>query len=232
MLVSKGTFTSRHVPMSVSLASNLLGHEGPYNFISDGCPQRLVDDMTSCLWDMSDGTYCLMREAMDPYCSQLNDLIFCHGKETDCIWDLEDAKTIAGRMLSSSIGARALTKARRAPENWRRCMPVVSFNGGRYDLQLIKPYLAAVGHSKQTISTQLPGSLKNTTQHHVSVQSTLDRRPMYYSQKSGLVESECKLNNVNPHIIRNQYQIQNQIEVTLNEDRYCQLRHYHTNTEF
>ena len=39
--------------------------------------------------------------------------------------------------------------------------------------------------------------------------------------KNGPVESECKRNNVNPHIIRNQYQIQNQIEVTLNEHRYC-----------
>ena len=39
------------------------------------------------------------------------------------------------------------------------------------------------GHYKQ-LSTQRPGSPKNTTQHHdVSVQSTLDRRPMYYSQK-------------------------------------------------
>ena len=39
--------------------------------------------------------------------------------------------------------------------------------------------------------------------------------------KYGTVKFECKLNNVNPHIIRNQYQIQNKIEVTLNEDRYC-----------
>ena len=63
-----------------------------------------------------------------------------------------------------------------------------------------------VGHYKQ-LSTQRPGFPKNTTQHHdVSVQSTLDRRPMYYSQKNGPVESECKLNNVNPHI-RNQIQI-------------------------
>ena len=48
--------------------------------------------------------------------------------------------------------------------------------------------------------------------------------------KNGPVESECKRNNVNPHIIRNQYQ--NQIEVTLNEDKYCKSCHYHTNTEF
>ena len=37
---------------------------------------------------------------------------------------------------------------------------------------------------KLAISTQRPGPPKNTTQHHdVSFQSTLDRRPMYYSEK-------------------------------------------------
>ena len=110
--VSEGTFISQHVPMSVSLASNVPSYEDPYNFISDGCPQRLVDDMMSCLWDMSDATYCLMREAMDPYSSQLDDLSFRHGKEMECTWDLEEAETEAGHILSSSTGAHALTKAR------------------------------------------------------------------------------------------------------------------------
>ena len=110
--VSEGIFISQHVPMSVSLASNVPSYEDPYNFISDGCPQRLVDDMMSCLWDMSDATYCLMREAMDPYSSQLDDLSFHHGKEMECTWDLEEAETEAGHMLSSSTGAHALTKAR------------------------------------------------------------------------------------------------------------------------
>ena len=109
--VSVCTFTSWHVPMSVSLPSNVPSYEGPYNFISDGCPQRLVDDMMSCLWDMSDATYRLMRQAMDPYCSQLDDLSFCQGKETECPWDLEETETEAGCMLSLSTGARALTKA-------------------------------------------------------------------------------------------------------------------------
>ena len=116
--VSAGTFTSKHAPMSVSLASNVPGFEGPCNFISDGCPQRLVDDMMSCLWDVSDTAYCFTWEAMDPYCPQLDDLSFCHGKETECTWDLEDAKTEGSCMLSSSTGAHALTKARRALEQW------------------------------------------------------------------------------------------------------------------
>ena len=67
-----------------------------------------------------------MREAMDPYCSQLDDLSFCHGKETECTRDLEDAETEAGRMLSSSTGAHAITKAQRALEQWMWCPSMVA----------------------------------------------------------------------------------------------------------
>ena len=89
-----------------------------------------------------------------------------------------------------------------------------------------------VGRYKLTISTQRPGSPRtrlNTTTSQFSLPSTGDPCIIH---KNGPVESECKRNNVNPHIIRNQYQIQNQIEVTLNEHRYCKWCHYHTNTEF
>ena len=81
---------------------------------------------------------------------------------------------------------------------------VIPFSHTGMHLHIAVNYIICVGHYKQ-LSTQRPGSPKNTTQHHdVSVQSTLDRRPMYYSQKNVPVESECKRNNVNPHIIRNQ----------------------------
>ena len=46
-----------HAHVCLILASNVPGHEGPYNFISHGCPQRLVDDMIACLWDISDAGY-------------------------------------------------------------------------------------------------------------------------------------------------------------------------------
>ena len=73
-----------------------------------------------------------------------------------------------------------------------------------------------------------PRTRLNNTTSQFSLPSTGD--PCIIHKKYGPVESECKLNNVNPHIIRNQYQ--NQIEVTLNEDKYCKSCHYHTNTEF
>ena len=49
-----GAFTNLHMPMSISLASNMAGHGGPYNFFSEGSPQRLVDDIIAYLWGMSD----------------------------------------------------------------------------------------------------------------------------------------------------------------------------------
>ena len=74
-----------------------------------------------------------------------------------------------------------------------------------------------------------PRTRLNNTTSQFSLPSTGDPC-IIHKNKNGPVESECKLNNVNPHIIRNQ--IQNQIEVTLNEHRYCKLCHYQTNTEF
>ena len=70
------------------------------------------------------------------------------------------------------------------------------------------------------------------TEWHTDAGNDNTRRPKLASGKNGPVESECNLNNVNPHIIRNQYEIQNKIDVTLNEDRYYKLCHYQTNTEF
>ena len=87
-----------------------------------------------------------------------------------------------------------------------------------------------VGHYKQ-LSTQRPGSPQehdSTTRRLSSVYPRQATHVLF--TKNGPIESECKLNNVNPRIIRNQ--IQNQIEVTLNEDKYCKSCHYHTNTEF
>ena len=67
--------------------------------------------------------------------SQPDTLSFRHGRETECIWDLEDSKDAeitVDHML-------AMVKVWRALESWMRSMPIVSFTGGRYDLH--KPYL-------------------------------------------------------------------------------------------
>ena len=87
----------------------------------------------------------LVLDTMDPYQSKLDTLAFRQGREIECTWDLEDsedAEISVGHMLSMDMGAQALAKAWHMLESWMRSMPVVSFNGGHYDLLLIKQYVA------------------------------------------------------------------------------------------
>ena len=90
----------------------------------------------------------------------------------------------------------------------------------------------SVGRYKQTIhpTSGIPQEHDSIPRRLVSVYPRQATHVLFY--KNEPVESECNLNNVNPHIIRNQYQIQNIIEVTSKKDRYCKLCHYQTKTKF
>ena len=106
-------FISMYVPMSISLVSNVPGHEGQYNFISEVCHQRMVDDMEACLWGMLDAAYRLVLNTMDPYWSQLDNLVFRQGREIECTWDhedSEDAEITVDHMVAMGTGARTLAK--------------------------------------------------------------------------------------------------------------------------
>ena len=69
--------------------------------------------------------------------------------------------------------------------------------------------LPVVGHYKELIRPNArdpPRTRLNNTTSQFSLPSTGDPC-IIHKNKNGPVESECKLNNVNPHIIRNQIQI-------------------------
>ena len=137
-------FTAVHVPMSASVASNVPGHEGPHHFVSTGDPYIVVRDMVRCLTDIADEAYRLVSDVMAPYSERLEELRHRHVQETEQYCDDDDTDPTeenVSERLTSSAGARALSKARAALEVWMRRMPAVSFNGSRYDLKLIKPYL-------------------------------------------------------------------------------------------
>ena len=135
------TFTSLHVPMFIYLTSNVPGHERPYNFISEGCPQRLVDNMLAYLWQISDAAYgyhgSLPVPAWQPGLSLWQRDWLYMGP-----WGLWGCWDWAGPHACHGLGISGLAKVRWVLQSWMISMPVVSFSGGHYDLQLIKPYLA------------------------------------------------------------------------------------------
>ena len=128
-------YSSKHIPMSVSVASNVPGMEGPHCIISDGDPYTLVYEMIKLLCKISDKAYLLTRQKMVTYIDRLEELNQQHIREFHAMSEQQQK------------AARCKTSLKRATdrlETWMRSLPVVSFNGSRYHLQLIKPQLAAI----------------------------------------------------------------------------------------
>ena len=76
-------YTSQHVPMSVLVASNGPGFEGPYCFVSEGDSRDMVLRMIKQLLTISDEAYRLTSERMRPYIEKLATIIERHEKELE-----------------------------------------------------------------------------------------------------------------------------------------------------
>ena len=124
---------ARHVPLSVSLASNVPGLEPAQCYVTDGDSDKLVADMMSHLHAVSDAAFELLKPS---YESVLNEL---EARKEE--WDDAESEanteeeenekesktnpfnTLAGQLLG-----------------WLRQLPVVGFNSGKYDLNVVKKF--------------------------------------------------------------------------------------------
>ena len=122
---------ARHVPLSVSLASNVPGLEPAQCYVTDGDSDKLVADMMSHLHAVSDAAF----ESLKPsYESVLNEL-----EARKEAWD--DAESEAN---AEEEEENRKTNPYKTLENqlqvWLHQLPVVGFNSGRYDLNAIKKF--------------------------------------------------------------------------------------------
>ena len=124
---------ARHIPLSVSVASNVPGHETPQCYVTDGDSDKLVGDMMASLSAISDAAYDLLKPSYESVLDQLK-----ARKES---WDDAESEanteeeenekesktnpfnTLAGQLL-----------------DWLRQLPVVGFNSGKYDLNVVKKF--------------------------------------------------------------------------------------------
>ena len=127
-------WVARHVPLSVSVASNVPGHEPALCFVTDGDVDKLVADMMRHLHTISDAAYESLSASYADVLDQLE-----AQKES---WDeaerkapreVEESKTNPYKTLIGQL------------LGWLHQLPVIGFNSGRYDLNVIKqffiPYL-------------------------------------------------------------------------------------------
>ena len=136
-------WSARHVPLSVSLASNVPGHETPQCYVTDGDSDKLVGSMMSNLSAISDAAFDML---MPSYDNVLNEL-----EVRKDAWDEAECK--APREDDSKLEEVEVEESKTNPYKtligqllgWLHQLPVIGFNSGRYDLNVIKqffiPYL-------------------------------------------------------------------------------------------
>ena len=116
---------ARHVPLSASLASNVPGYETPRCYVTEGDSDKLVADMMAGLVATSDAAYDLLKPS---YGSVLNEL-----EARKEAWD--DAESEANAEESKKNPFNTLAGQL---HGWLHQLPVIGFNSGKYDLNMIK----------------------------------------------------------------------------------------------
>ena len=136
---------ARHVPLSVSLASNVPGHETPHCYVTDGDSDKLVGSMID-LGAISNAAFDMLIPSYD---NVLNELEV--RKEA---WDeaeRETPKEAESKQEDDEEVDMGNTKTNPYKTligqllGWLHQLPVIGFNLGKYDLNVVKqffvPYL-------------------------------------------------------------------------------------------
>ena len=134
----KVQWVARHVPLSVSVASNVPGHEQVQCLVTDGNPDKLVADMMNILRAMSDAAYEDLKDSYEDVLEQL--------AEAQTGWDeREHAARSPGEDDANDKESRPPTNPYKTLMGqlygWLHQLPVIGFNSGKYDLNAIKKFL-------------------------------------------------------------------------------------------
>ena len=130
-------WVARHVPLSVSVASNVPGYEAPRCFVTDGDSNKLVAEMMSHLHAVSDAAF----ESLKPSYQSVIDKLKMLKEEWDSAEEecgLEEAENedeVAGKNRTNPF-----KKLLDQLFSWLQQLPVIGFNSGKYDLNMIKRF--------------------------------------------------------------------------------------------
>ena len=121
-------WSARHVPLSVSVASNVPGYEPAQCYVTDGDSDKLVADMMDHLTAISDAAY----ESLLPlYADVLEEM-----KTRKEAWDEEEEE-------EEENGKKTVNPCKtleKQLQTWLRQLPVIGFNSSHYDLNVVKKF--------------------------------------------------------------------------------------------
>ena len=126
-------WSARHVPLSVSIASNVPGHEDAQCYITNGDSDKLVEEMMNNLIAISDAAYDSLLPSYVDVLADLDARKHAWEEETKEAEEEEEAEN--GKKTVNPYNT--LEKQLQA---WLHQLPVLGFNSGRYDLNAIKKF--------------------------------------------------------------------------------------------
>ena len=129
-------WSARHVPLSVSVASNVPGYEPALCFVTDGDADKLVGCMITRLNTISDAAF----ESLKPSYESVLDKLKMLKEEWDSAEEecgLEEAESEAN---ADENRTNPFKKLLDQLFSWLRQLPVIGFNSGHYDLNVIKKF--------------------------------------------------------------------------------------------
>ena len=116
-------WVARHVPLSVSVASNVPGYEPAQCYITDGDSDKLVADMIDHLTAISDAAY----ESLLPSYEYVLDELKARNKA----WDEEEEEESETNPYEKLVQQLC---------TWLHQLPAIGFNSGHYDRNVVKKF--------------------------------------------------------------------------------------------
>ena len=126
-------WVARHVPLSVSVASNVPGHERVQCLVTDGDTNKLVSAMMDILRAMSDAAYDNIKHSYEDVLEQL--------AEELTNWDEREEAARSANDKESRPATNPYKKLKGQLYGWMHQLPVIGFNSGKYDLDATKQFL-------------------------------------------------------------------------------------------
>ena len=155
----KLTWTAEHVPISVSVCSNVEGFKTPHCIIEPNT-NELVAQMVQYMSQISDKSYELAKAKFSEAFAKLDCVI---RSEVPLTKDPDDDESFLEELVADSnewqkqeeMHIKQCKKLRDELDSYCCQIPCISFNGSKYDLNLIKKYLAVhlKMHDSKTIFT-------------------------------------------------------------------------------
>ena len=144
---------TKHVPLIVSICSNVPGYQEPQCFVTDGNSEELVNKMVDYMHQIQQMAQTYLHEEHSDYFNALCELLQ-EKQQLEVSTNEEDidmTDETAEEPEKKGMKSHPLAVLKSKYDQWMTEMPVIGFNSAKYDVNMVKPYLVKVLMEKDLI---------------------------------------------------------------------------------